>query len=67
MTEALARQGRRSQFGSLSWHCLLAGYGAFPPVSEPLRHDVDFHADRGVGAFLNGCSLNFASPAIRGR
>ncbi|MBB5698558.1 tryptophan halogenase family protein [Sphingomonas yantingensis] len=64
MTEELARQGRRSHFGRLSWHCLLAGYGAFPPVSQPRRRDVDFHDDRGVEAFLHGCSLNFAPPAV---
>lgn len=58
--EELARQGQRSHFGNLSWHCLLAGYGAFPPVSEARRDDMDFHAARRVGAFLDGCALNFA-------
>jgi len=60
VAEELARQGQRSHFGTLSWHCLLAGYGAFPPVSEPQRDDLDFHAARQVGAFLDGCALNFA-------
>ena len=60
VAEELARQGQRSHFGTLSWHCLLAGYGAFPPVSEPQRDDMDFHAARQVGAFLDGCALNFA-------
>ncbi|WP_343527486.1 tryptophan halogenase family protein [Sphingomonas sp.] len=62
LAELLARHGQRSHFGNLSWHCLLAGYGAFPPISEPPRADMDFYADRGIGAFLNGCSLNFQPP-----
>ncbi|KQU61589.1 tryptophan halogenase [Sphingomonas sp. Leaf339] len=59
----LARQGHASQFGNLSWHCLLAGYGAFPPVSEAARDDVDFFAERRIAAFLEGCALNFKSQA----
>lgn len=65
MAEELARQGRRSHFGNLSWHCLLAGYGAFPPVSQPRRCDVDFHADRRIDWFLDGCARNFEPPARR--
>ncbi|PZQ62909.1 MAG: tryptophan halogenase [Sphingomonas taxi] len=61
--EELQRQGQLSHFGTASWHCLLAGYGAFPPVSEPPRADVDFHAERGVAAFLEGCSRNFPPQA----
>ncbi|KQM12907.1 tryptophan halogenase [Sphingomonas sp. Leaf24] len=60
IAEELARQGQRSHFGNLSWHCLLAGYGAFPAVSEARRDDMDFYAARTVSAFLEGCSLNFA-------
>lgn len=62
VAEELARQGQRSHFGNLSWHCLLAGYGAFPPVNEAARDDMDFYAARRVGALLDGCALNF-SPA----
>ncbi len=67
MSEELARQGQRSHFGNLSWHCLLAGYGAFPPVSQPPRPDVDFHAAREVEPFLAGCALNFAPAAMLAR
>ncbi len=59
VAEELARQGQRSHFGNLSWHCLLAGYGAFPPVSEAPRDDMDFYAARNINAFLDGCALNF--------
>ncbi|MEG8038604.1 tryptophan 7-halogenase [Sphingomonas sp. LR60] len=59
LSEALRQIGERAQFGSLSWHCLLAGYGAFPAVTQPARSDVDFYAARSVATFLNGCSRNF--------
>jgi tryptophan 6-halogenase len=59
----LARQGNPSHFGNASWHCLLAGYGAFPAVSESARDDVDFYTTHSVEAFLEGCSLNFDSHA----
>lgn len=60
---AAALRDNRAHFGELSWHCLLAGYGAFPPVSEPPRDDVDFHGQRGVATFLAGCALNFPKQA----
>ena len=56
---ALGEVGERAQFGNLSWHCLLAGYGIFPPVAQPRREDVDFHAARDVATFLERCSRNF--------
>jgi glycine/D-amino acid oxidase-like deaminating enzyme len=59
LTAELDRQGHASHFRSLSWHCLLAGYGHFPPVTEAPRGDVDFYADRDVARMLEGCSLNF--------
>ncbi|WP_225205706.1 tryptophan halogenase family protein [Novosphingobium huizhouense] len=50
-----------SHFQSLSWHCLLAGYGAFPPLGRTQRDDVDFHRSRDIAAFLSGCAMNFPS------
>ena len=55
----LARQSALSHFGSESWHCMLAGYGAFPPVTAPHRAEADFFAQRAVASFLDRCSLNF--------
>jgi 2-polyprenyl-6-methoxyphenol hydroxylase-like FAD-dependent oxidoreductase len=57
----LARQNSLSHFNSASWHCLLAGYGAFPPVSAEYRGEFDFHAAQGIAPFLIGCTLNFPS------
>lgn len=59
----LEQESRLSHFGSASWHCLLAGYGAFPPPGDERRNDVDFHRDRGIAAFLHGCALNFPPQA----
>lgn len=59
----LESQRDLSHFGSASWHCLLAGYGAFPALAEESRDDVDFYRDRGVRGFLDGCALNFGGHA----
>lgn len=56
-------QRELSHFGSASWHCLLAGYGAFPPLAAEQRDDVDFYQDRGIARFLDGCALNFEDHA----
>ena len=55
----LERQSGLSHFGNESWHCLLAGYGAFPPVTTARTSDVDFYAAHDVASFLDRCSLNF--------
>lgn len=55
----LAEMEGLSHFQSLSWHCLLAGYGAFPPLAAEQRGDVDFYRDRDVARFLAGCAMNF--------
>lgn len=59
----LVEHPHASHFASASWHCLLAGYGAFPPATAALRADVDFHAAQGLDAFLHGCALNFPQQA----
>ena len=59
----LESQRELSHFGSASWHCLLAGYGAFPALAAEQRDDVDFYRDCEVGRLLNGCALNFDDHA----
>lgn len=56
----IEQQRAPSHFGSASWHCLLAGYGAFPPLAAEQRDDVDFYRDGDVAGFLGGCALNFS-------
>jgi hypothetical protein len=58
--EILRTQGE-SHFGALSWHCLLAGYGAFPPIAPVQPGTGDLYKEAEIGALLKGCSLNFGS------
>ncbi len=54
------RQQSGSHFGATSWHCLLAGYGVFPPLRQPQPAEVrDAFTELELAAFFNGCSLNF--------
>lgn len=61
MAAEFARQKIDSHFGILSWHCLLAGYGTFPGLAAGQPGQGDLYHEREIGAFLQGCSLNFAS------
>lgn len=63
LCDELQRQNGLSHFGTESWHCLFAGYGAFPAATAAGGIEVDFHAAQGVDAFLDGCSLNFPAHA----
>lgn len=60
LAKEIARQQLDSHFGATSWHCLLAGYGVFPPLRQPQPADVsDAFTELALAAFFNGCSLNF--------
>ncbi len=59
LSEEIARQKLESHFGTLSWHCLLAGYGAFPPLAQKQPGRGDHYKEKNVAAFLAGCALNF--------
>jgi hypothetical protein len=61
LTREIQRQDIESHFTSLSWHCLLAGYGAFPPLAADQPGRGDAYKDQNVAQFLSGCSLNFDS------
>jgi hypothetical protein len=54
-----------SHFGVMSWHCLLAGYGAFPDLApgQPPKGTGDRHVELGLGEFLRRCARNFADVA----
>lgn len=49
----------QSGFSSLSWHCLLAGYGDFPSLAPNQPNTGDLYKEANVEVFLNRCSLNF--------
>ncbi len=59
LREEIQRQNLESHFGSLSWHCLLAGYGAFPPIAQQQPGKGDLYSEQNVQQFLHGCALNF--------
>lgn len=61
LSAEIQRQKLESHFGTLSWHCLLAGYGAFPPPAANQPGRGDHYTEKGVATFLEGCALNFAS------
>ncbi|MCG8370118.1 MAG: tryptophan 7-halogenase [Proteobacteria bacterium] len=61
LTQEIERQDIESHFTSLSWHCLLAGYGAFPPLAAEQPGRGDPYREQNVARFLAGCSLNFGS------
>lgn len=48
-------------FNTASWHCLLAGYGAFPSLApdQPGQHKGDLYHECQVAEFVEGCALNF--------
>jgi glycine/D-amino acid oxidase-like deaminating enzyme len=61
LSDELARQQIDHYYPSMSWHCLLAGYGIYPDAaqlkpgnSEALKHDVAM-----LQQFIRRCGLNF--------
>jgi hypothetical protein len=60
LTEEIQRQNIESHFGTLSWHCLLSGYGVYPQLDEDQSRRRDFYEENKVQRFLSGCALNFA-------
>jgi hypothetical protein len=52
-----------SHFGAMSWHCLLAGYGAFPPLApgQPPSGTGDRYLELRLEDFLRRCASNFLS------
>jgi glycine/D-amino acid oxidase-like deaminating enzyme len=61
LTEEIQRQDIESYFTNLSWHCLLSGYGAYPPLAEDQPNKGDLYKEQKVRQFLEGCALNFSS------
>jgi hypothetical protein len=61
MAAEIQRLGIGDHFNVTSWHCLLAGYGAFPPLDSNQPGRGDLYKEQGIAQFLDGCSLNFPS------
>ncbi|MGI9202836.1 MAG: tryptophan halogenase family protein, partial [Woeseiaceae bacterium] len=45
LSQEIRRQDIESHFGNLSWHCLLSGYGAFPPLATEQPDKGDLYID----------------------
>jgi hypothetical protein len=61
LTEEIESKRISSYYPPFSWHCLLAGYGVFPPqkqllkdVSQAQQYDLDE-----IDEFIRRASLNF--------
>ncbi|REL27978.1 tryptophan 7-halogenase [Thalassotalea euphylliae] len=61
LAKEIARQDISSHFDEISWHCLLAGYGAFPPLHPNQPGKGDLYQEKGIKEFLAGCALNFSA------
>lgn len=57
----VTRLGIGDHFNANSWHCLFAGYGAFPTLANNQPGRGDLYLEQGVEKFLEGCSLNFST------
>ena len=59
LCEEIARQNLTNHFNSVSWHCLLAGYGAFPQLAKNQPGRGDLYKEKEIQEFLQGCALNY--------
>lgn len=57
----ISRQNMHHQFDTISWHCLLSGYGAFPGLASNQPGRGDLYKEQDIATFLHGCALNFES------
>ncbi|AXR07591.1 tryptophan halogenase family protein [Salinimonas sediminis] len=58
----LQQRHQHSHFNSTSWHCLLAGYGTFPPLAAQQPGGADMFSEHQLATFFDGCLLNFGPP-----
>jgi flavin-dependent dehydrogenase len=59
LSKELTRQDIASHFGATSWHCLLAGYGVFPKITQSTCAPTDYYEESEIQQFFEGCILNF--------
>jgi len=57
----IKRQDLVTHFNAVSWNCLLAGYGAFPPLAAKQPGKGDLYQEQNIAQFIRGCALNFQS------
>ena len=68
IVEEIKRQGIGKHFSTTSWHCLLAGYGVFPPIAlqqpDSLKEKGDLFEENKLASFFSRCSLNFEKQKL---
>lgn len=57
--EEVRRQNLATHFGAVSWHCLLAGYGHFPPIAPNQPGKGDLFKEQDLEKMFKGSALNF--------
>lgn len=60
LIQEIHRQGLESHFGVTSWHCLLAGYGAFPTLAANQPGIGCKFKEFELEQLFKGCLLNFS-------
>jgi len=62
LTDELMRQKIDDHYPTMSWHCLLAGYGIYPAKERLHAGDVEKHQAKldEIHEFIRRCSLNYA-------
>lgn len=60
LPQEIYRQGLQEHFGVTSWHCLLAGYGAFPPLASEQPGIGDKYLEFNLEKMFTGSALNFS-------
>jgi len=62
LTEELKRQNIEHFYPTMSWHCLLAGYGIYPAKAGLQTRDAELHQGKlaEIHEFIRRCSLNYA-------
>jgi hypothetical protein len=58
LIETIDKLKMATHFGAISWHCLLAGYGVFPPLERAKRARDQFQEAQ-LEPLFSGCLLNF--------
>jgi hypothetical protein len=58
----IAELGIDGYYSSLSWHCLFAGYGTYPPDARlvPPGDDITQYDMAQIDDFIRRCALNFS-------
>lgn len=60
LPKEIHRQGLQEHFGVTSWHCLLAGYGAFPQLAANQPGIGDKYIEFELEKMFSGSALNFS-------